>query len=58
MASWPNQLFIDNKWVDGASGKTWSVVTRTHIPASRPPPAHVVAGPHRRPYGAHPAFRG
>ncbi|MBN8627422.1 MAG: aldehyde dehydrogenase [Planctomycetes bacterium] len=26
MASWPNQLFIDNKWIDGASGKTWSVV--------------------------------
>lgn len=26
MPSWPNQLFIDNQWVDAASGKTWSVV--------------------------------
>jgi acyl-CoA reductase-like NAD-dependent aldehyde dehydrogenase len=26
MPSWPNQLFINNEWVNSASGKTWSVV--------------------------------
>ncbi len=25
MPSWPNQLFIDGKWVDSVSGKTWNV---------------------------------
>lgn len=26
MPDWPNQLFIDGNWVDGASRRTWSVV--------------------------------
>lgn len=26
MQSWPNQLFIDGKWIDSASGKTWDVM--------------------------------
>lgn len=26
MPSWPNQMFIDGKWVDSVSGKTWPVI--------------------------------
>src|SRR5262249_54661730 len=26
MPAWPNQMFIDGKWVRSVSGKTWSVV--------------------------------
>lgn len=37
MPSWPNQLFIDGKWVDSVSGKTWQVTN----PATREPLAEV-----------------
>ncbi|WP_010584296.1 aldehyde dehydrogenase family protein [Schlesneria paludicola] len=26
MKAWPNQLFIDGKWVDGSAGRTWDVM--------------------------------
>jgi acyl-CoA reductase-like NAD-dependent aldehyde dehydrogenase len=37
MLSWPNQLFIDGKWVDSLSGRKWTVVN----PATGQPLAEV-----------------
>ena len=37
MPSWPDKMYIDGKWVDSRSGRTWSIVN----PATREPLAEV-----------------